>query len=58
MTHMPRTHALLRLTCAAGAALITAVIGLSIQVLARHYDEPAAVLAAAQPAVVAQAQPR
>ena len=58
MTPMPRTRALLRLTCAAGAALTTAVIGLSIQALARHYDEAAEALATAHPVVVAQAQPR
>jgi hypothetical protein len=55
---MPRNNALLRLTCAAGATLITAVIGLSIHALARHYAEAAEALAAAQPVVVAKAQPR
>jgi hypothetical protein len=58
MTRMPRAHALLRLTFAACAALTTAVIGLSIHALARHYDEAAEALAAAQPVVVARAQPR
>jgi hypothetical protein len=58
MTPTPRANPLLRLTCAAGAALTTAVIGLSIQALARHYDEAAEALAAAQPVVVAWAQPR
>jgi hypothetical protein len=54
----PRTNALLRLTCAAGATLTTAVIGLSINALAHHYDEAAEALAAAHPVVVAQTQPR
>ena len=58
MTPMPRTHALLRLTCAACAVITTAVIGLSIQVLAGHYDRAPEALAAAQPVVVSQARPR
>jgi hypothetical protein len=58
MTPMPRTPAVLRLTCAACAVITTAVIGLSIQELAGHYDRAADALAAARPVVVAQAQPR
>jgi hypothetical protein len=58
MNPTPRTDALLRLTCAAGAVITTAVIGLSIHSLARTYDVAAETQARAQPLVVAQAQPR
>lgn len=58
MTPMPRTRALLRLTCAAGAVITTVVIGLSIHALARNYDMAAEALASTQPVVVAQAQQR
>jgi hypothetical protein len=58
MTPVPRTNALLRLTCAASAVLTTALIGLSIHPLARTYDLAAETLAATAPVVVAHAQPR
>jgi len=58
MTPTPRANPLLRLTCAAGAVITAAVIGLSIHALARNYDMAAEALASTQPVVVAQAQQR
>jgi len=58
MTPTPRANPLLRLTCAAGAVITTAVIGLFIHALARNYDMAAEALASAQPVVVAQAHQR
>lgn len=58
MTPTPRTNALLRLTCATGAVLVTVLIGQSIDSLARHYQWAAEAMAAARPVVVAHAQPR
>ncbi|HSB21927.1 MAG TPA: hypothetical protein VLE94_02335 [Burkholderiaceae bacterium] len=58
MTPTPRANPLLRLTCAAGAVITTAVIGLFIHALVHHYDMAAQASATAQPVVVAQAKPR
>ena len=57
MTPTPRTHGL-RLICATGAVLTTAVIGLVIHSLARAYDMAAEAQAVARSVVVAHAQPR
>lgn len=57
MTPTPRTHGL-RLICATGAVLTTAVIGLVIHSLARAYDVAAEAQAVARSVVVAHAQPR
>jgi hypothetical protein len=58
MTPKLCAKSLSRLTCAAGAVITTAVIGLSINALAHHYEVAAQALATAQPVVVAQAKPR
>ncbi len=60
MTPIHHTNALSRLTCAAGAVISTAVIGLLIHSLARTYDVAAEAQAATRHVVVAQAlaQPR
>ena len=47
-----------RVACAAGAAMATVAIGLSIHLLARSYDVATEAQAAAHPVVVAQVQPR
>jgi hypothetical protein len=58
MNHPLPIDAPLRLTCAAGAVLTTALIGLFIHSLAYGYDTAAKAQAATQPAVVAQARLR
>lgn len=58
MTATPRSCLLSRMTCAAGAVIVTAVIGLSIDALAHHYDMTAEALASAKAVVVAQAPQR
>ena len=58
MSHLPRANTLQRLACAAVAAMITSVIGYSIDALARHCEEAGERLANAQPALVAYAAKR